>query len=527
MGIEISERYDLPHEEWREGQKELVDRLANLFEDDFPAVSLEAPTGSGKSAVAIAVANKLDLDWWYVTKTLQLQNQVVDDYDASVIYGRSNYDCARYFGISAKECPFSHSDDTCPSESECEYLNARRNAVESGRTVFNYQYFLNIMNYTNLFEGNNTLCILDEVHNLEEELMRFITTKFNFFDFSMMREDFPTDNREQIIEILKASYRGVCDELEELKVKIEENINDEEVVEEFINKANKYKALKRKLEFVREYYDETWTYSYYKDVDEVTNSWLVLKPTMVDKFIQKMLHSDILLMMSATIGEKEVFTNSLGLKSGLVPKIETESYFDKRRRPMYYDPACKMSKDDLNQRLLLEKVDEIMDKEVPNGKGMIHTHSYDIADMIELGSEHHSDLIWHGSENREEKMEEFKETNENKVFVTPSFNEGIDLKYDNLNWQIMVKVPFLYLGDEQIKKRMEMDRDWYMQQTINALVQTYGRGMRAEDDYCLTYMIDKNFAWVYKRNKYMFPEWFKEAVVTERPNMERFKEVEK
>ena len=47
------------------------------------------------------------------------------------------------------------------------------------------------------------------------------------------------------------------------------------------------------------------------------------------------------------------------------------------------------------------------------------------------------------------------------------------------------------------------------------LLQAYGRGMRAEDDYCETYILDGNIKMLFNNRLYksLVPEFFKEAIV--------------
>ena len=79
----------------------------------------------------------------------------------------------------------------------------------------------------------------------------------------------------------------------------------------------------------------------------------------------------------------------------------------------------------------------------------------------------------------------------------------------------MAKVPFPYLGDPQVSKRMHMPggKQWYAVQTVRTIVQMTGRGVRSKDDWCATYVLDSQFGSnIYKRHKRLFPEWWREAV---------------
>ena len=91
------------------------------------------------------------------------------------------------------------------------------------------------------------------------------------------------------------------------------------------------------------------------------------------------------------------------------------------------------------------------------------------------------------------KLKEFKESKEPKIMASYSMNEGVDLPYDECRFQIIFKIPFPYLGDNQIRARKRIDNNWYNVKTVQKFIQAVGRGMRAEDDYCTNYVIDKDF----------------------------------
>ena len=116
------------------------------------------------------------------------------------------------------------------------------------------------------------------------------------------------------------------------------------------------------------------------------------------------------------------------------------------------------------------------------------------------------------SSSRDEVFNRFKESREPLVLITPSAYEGVDFKGDACRWQVLCKVPYPDLGDPQVRKRMEQDREWYIWLTALRIVQTYGRGMRTPDDFCKTYILDSDFRGFYLQNRKLFPEWFQEAV---------------
>ncbi len=94
-------------------------------------------------------------------------------------------------------------------------------------------------------------------------------------------------------------------------------------------------------------------------------------------------------------------------------------------------------------------------------------------------------------------------------------SEGVDLPYDKCRFQVIYKIPFPYLGDKQVDMRRRRDQKWYAYKTVMTLMQAYGRGMRAEDDSCYTYILDSDVNMILKSPLYrsLIPDFFKEAIV--------------
>jgi hypothetical protein len=90
--------------------------------------------------------------------------------------------------------------------------------------------------------------------------------------------------------------------------------------------------------------------------------------------------------------------------------------------------------------------------------------------------------------------------------------EGIDLKGDASRFQIICKVPYPYLGDKLVQKRMRKWSWWYPLQTAKTVIQALGRSIRSSDDFAVSYILDSDWNRFYGQNQEMFPDTFKEAV---------------
>lgn len=88
---------------------------------------------------------------------------------------------------------------------------------------------------------------------------------------------------------------------------------------------------------------------------------------------------------------------------------------------------------------------------------------------------------------------------------------------------IVAKVPFPYLGDSQVKGRMNLPggQGWYTVQTIRSLVQMLGRAVRSADDHAVGYILDKQFVSnIWKKSKELLPGWWKESLDMRFPTRE-------
>lgn len=122
-------------------------------------------------------------------------------------------------------------------------------------------------------------------------------------------------------------------------------------------------------------------------------------------------------------------------------------------------------------------------------------------------------LLTHESHNRDEVLKKHYESDEPTVLISPSMTEGVDLADDASRFQILCKVPFPYLGDLVIKKRMEKDRRWYPYTTAKTVIQAFGRSIRNEKDHAVSYILDSDWDRFYTRNIEMFPSEFRASFV--------------
>lgn len=524
---------NFPFEQPREGQLEIIADIEEAISKGYKYIILEAGTGTGKSAIASTLARMYE-SAYILTMTKQLQKQYADEFDFPLVKGRGNFDClkdgfevtcdmgacktapksSKFFcpyGISKNptltgELAFQDSfgsDVFFQTTDHCKYWQQKANAINSPITLMNYDYAILELNYVKHF-GKRSLLILDEAHNIEDKLMR--TMEINLYNRQLEKDIKKVispqtlksaEKGEWIMEIdaIQGHYSDI--EIKDLPTNNADRIN---------STIGKLKALKTNLE--KE--PGNWVI----DADEHGVSF---KPLRVNHYAEDYLfkHGDVVIFLSATILSHKMFSKWLGLDSRDVYHIQVDSPFSVEKRPIELNLAGKMSKNRVKQSA--PKSIEIMQKILKRHegeKGLIHTHSYKCQQYI-INNLYNNRLIAHGTNNRERVLQFFEEDENPLVLVSPSMSEGVDLPYDKCRFQIIYKIPFPYLGDKQINMRMKKDQRWYAYKTAMTLVQTYGRGMRADDDSCVTYILDSDIQMLLKSPLYksLIPDFFKEAIV--------------
>jgi len=149
---------------------------------------------------------------------------------------------------------------------------------------------------------------------------------------------------------------------------------------------------------------------------------------------------------------------------------------------------------------------------IVNGIILHNCHSYKIANYINNNVKTNRFLL-HDTQNRLDMYDIHLKSTKPTILLSPSFTEGIDLVDELSRFQIIVKVPYPYLGDNFVKTKMQRVSGWYEWETAKTIIQASGRSVRNENDHCITYILDSDFNYFYNRNKHMFPRWYSDSIV--------------
>jgi len=563
-----------PFDNIRPNQKKVLNEVDQALKSGFKFIFLEAPTGFGKSAVAITLSRFLGSSH-LCTSTKDLQNQYSRDFPYLYeVKGRNNfpcivkedmginesceygpclkdedYDCLYktrlsdyevssegtiYENIDINKYALKKYHDKAKQHSQlvridwkpCTYYHQKWISMKSSHTIYNYKYFLSDLFFSSGI-NKRKLLILDEAHTLESEISsfkNFILNKDNinrFFPKLNLPENKPFDIETHIdfCTNLKEQFSDFIDSAERLiensKTKRDINITDRNLIDAIAYEKN----LSLFLEDLQYNKDNWLVTNIIKSDRDNKITKIKIEPLDVSNYFKDIFDKGMIsLLMSATILSKDNLCNSIGLKNDKVKFIKVEeSEFSIEHRPIYLMNVAWLNARTMNQSLpQISKVIDNLLSVHKNDKGIIHTTSYSQLQFIKnnISKENSSRLIESNPKiDRNEMILKHFQSIKPTVLISPSMFLGVDLKDDLSRFQIIVKVPYPDLTDKRISVLKQRNPKWYEWNTILRLVQAYGRSVRNSEDYANTYILDSNISYILKNGKDMIPKWFSEAIV--------------
>ena len=531
--------WSLPKFNPRNSQIRLINEINFAIGEGYKNIILEAGTGIGKSAIATTLANMYE-DSYILTMTKQLQEQYLDDFDEMLveIKGRGNYKC-NYKG----SCDFCiKAEYNLRRCSNCEYQLAFKLATEAKNVITNYDY-LYYAGVANPILDSRELLILDEAHNHERKMLmlssselnrEYISTKFGIDIFEPLMHSSKSFN-----ELKRNSeyWLRLCDDLiKECKKRIKKiegdaNKSVQVTLDEFENDPSKYSNFdyveKQNLEQDIKTFAGIGLGLAHEELiidlpnrDSILNNEMDIsaefKPFSVADDTQNLLGmGNVCIFLTGTLGSKDKFCEWNNINSEETYYIYEKSPFDVEKRPIYADFVGNMSgrrrgkTPNWKNKRAINKLKELLSRH-KNEKGVIHTSSNEQAFWI-MDKLRDDRLVFVGGEDRNHTLKDFTKSKENTVLIGASIKDGVDFKGDLCRFQIVFKIPYPQLN-EQVKYRKALDPKWFYYQTVMALMQAYGRGIRDMDDWCVMYIIDSSFKQLVEYNRGFFNEYFLEAI---------------
>jgi len=529
---DIKDYWPIPEFEIRGNQEKALDWMQEQIKlTDAKYIILELPVGSGKSILGVNLSKFIDKSSgssYILTPQRILQDQYVSDFKEvkegtpsrrflTALHGKSNYDCHK--GMSCKI-----GSITKPACDNCPFARAKRDARNAHNTVLNYKLALTSFNYTDTFTRRD-LMIMDEAHTLERHLVDFDSVDITYarckkydIDFAVQRD------LNSAMKWVKENY------LPKLEDKLNDIEADCELLKEEPNPTKKELAKINECEELASHIADTTEMSLRNDTYLKENFVLVFDKIMFqfkriagsysfNKIIKPMANK--FLFMSSTILNKVTFCLDLGISPNDAAFISLPSEFAPENRPVHYMPVMRMNaswqkpENAGGRREMISRINGLLGIHEEDN-GIIHTGNYQVSKwLVEELSKTTNHVIYHhnpqGDMKRGEAINGYMDSSVPAILISPSITEGLDLKDDLARFAMIVKVPFGYLGDQWIKRRMEMSEEWYRRRAITDIIQAGGRIVRSMDDEGTVYILDASFGYLYSRSLNMVPQWWKDA----------------
>ena len=528
---------------FREGQQAAIEAIVSNVISDIKHTVLEAPTGSGKSAVAMIAAYVLHKHYskksYILVSDLSLFDQYVRDIQKTCscafgyIKGKENYICnANGCKVSQSTCSLqgksimqlAYGRDSLGCAWTCQYAQEYARAVRAPVTLMTYQLYFIQRNYVEdaVFNGKNTnfpkrdLVICDEAHKICDICQAHFAPRISIERPSWMKTidlySWPAASEDWRIAILgKIEMSATSDELLE-------------AMEEYAGYVSKYcdanHSIRKKLthtkhlskrdkaalaagNMARQEHCKLEDMSLFvrktKSADCLVKTtdgdFITMNFVLDDMMLKKYFHekSKCELLMSATIGDFSEYASLTGLGTESCKGIVMPSSFDFSESPVFCSKSNKMSAKDKEESLpsIVEKTIKICEMHFGQ-RGIIQTGSYDNSKALrEKLPRSILDRCVFYNENTEKQLALNAYTSkQDAILVGPTLIEGLNFPDDMCRFQICIKVPYAYLGNEYVKKKMEHVVGWYKHDAVMKICQGIGRGVRHEHDWCRTYIFD-------------------------------------
>ncbi len=518
---------EFPAPTYRGVQQEAIANISAAYSSGAKVVIVRAPTGTGKSLLARAIAGAADSDvgaYYTTPQVSQLDdvsaNPLLDD--IAIIRGKRNYGCIlpghRGEAVNQARCA-RDSDFDCPEKQRCPYFVDRAAAAEAPIAGMTLAYFMQTAG-SELFDARDVI-VIDEAHGLLEWAEMYATIELgpqnvpSWEELRIPELDSSRPGRRVVeaVEQIHADLEGTLTDLEAVGSLSAQDVLERDRLRELVSRIGWFR---RDVEQMQQ--SDRWV------VDQAADSGaLAIKPLNPAPFLRHTVwdRGVRFALLSATILDPEAYCRGVGLPSGRVRTVDVPHTFPLRQRPLFDVMVGEMTYE--ARAGTLPKMGELLVRLMavhPDSKGLVHCHSYAIQEHLfeQLTAAGAADrVIKHSTEDRDRLLDQWKHESAPQVLLSVRMEEALDLHDDLCRWQLLCKAPYLNTRDSRVQHRLDAGAwDWYNRMALRRIIQACGRVVRSADDYGETYIADSSIGGLFDRTQQLMPSWFREQVTAMR-----------
>jgi ATP-dependent DNA helicase DinG len=506
----------------REQQLQVLDFVA--ANPDAKVLAADCPTGVGKSAICTTLANAEG--GTILTPQKILQDQYLRDWPSiPILKGANAYTCRELVEDKAEVdyqgCDIGQMRHKCK---DCPYRHAKEKFKAGRMGVTNYAFCVASMSTPKISDNRvipyKKWLLLDECHNTEEALVRAAEVKINYrLCHEQLKYTFP---HPQSLKDAQAVASKAAELARQRLIQLRKE------ADELAGKAGKMSAKAARLDrqlsslvvsvntMLDDRLETEWIHA--PDWREKEPVGFTLRPLFANGLFARFLLplADRFFMTSATILNGDLLSKWLGIDPNDFSFLSVDSPFPVDNRPVWVQPVASMAHSQVEASVprMARAIARILSA-YPKDKGIIHTSSFKLSYMLsEALRPLTGRILTHDSRDREQVLARHLTAAEPTVLMSPSMFEGVDLKDDLSRFTIIPKVPYPNLGDPWVKRRMQLDEEWYAWQTMKSLIQGVGRSVRSESDHADAYILDSCFGnQFWNRWRHLAPRWFRRSIV--------------
>ena len=522
-----------PAPEFRGAQEQALSDVRDAFAAGNEVVLVRAPTGSGKSLLARAIAGAAATTddvapaeatgaYYTTPQVSQLDDVAADPLldDLNVIRGKSNYTCILNgetdTPVDRAPCARQSGFD-CSVRHRCPYFSDRSIASNRAIAAMPLAYFMQTAG-SEVFRTRDVV-VIDEAHGLAEWAEMYATVELTprtvpvWDDVGIPAVTAAADPIERTIRFAE-TLEGVCERA------ADDLTGRAELTPEEAARRDRLQELRSELNwFVADARDPESPTTWVVDQPDGEGGPITIKPLDPARYLHHTVwdRGNRFALLSATILDKTAFCRGVGLDPSKVALVDVEHTFPVENRPLYDVTRGKMTYEERE-----ETFPEVARALVriaaahPAEKGLVHCHSYAIQSELRkrlarfgLGGR----VRAHDREDRDRALESWKATDDPDIFLSVKMEEALDLAGDRCRWQVLCKAPYLNTNDSRVARRLEEGQwSWYRRTALRTVIQACGRVVRAPDDHGATYLADSSLLDLFDRTRGEMPGWFRDQV---------------